>query len=214
MSEQIKIILADDHPIVRQGLRQVIEREADLLIVAECGDGAQALAAIEKHQPDFVVLDVDMPHANGFDVLRRLSEQDSTAKVILMTVHDEEEFFTEALRLGAKAYILKDCAIEDVIEAIRAVHAGENYVSRRLTKHLFRQSNYNKAETKNLTALTKTERQVLKLIADYKSSREIADALFVSPLTVKTHRRNINQKLDIEGGNALIKFALENKALL
>ncbi len=212
MSEQIRILIADDHPIVRQGLRQIIGREPDLLIVAECGDGETALAEIEKYQPDFLILDVDMPRASGFDVLRRLGEQKTATKVILMTVHDEAEFFHEALRLGAQAYVLKECAIEDIIDAIRAVAAGQNYVSQRLNQHLFRRPN--PVESNNLTNLTATERQVLKLIAEYKSSKEIADALFISPLTVKTHRRNINLKLNIEGTNALMKFALENKTLL
>lgn len=213
MSHPIKIILADDHPLVRQGLRQVIEREPDLFIAAECGDGEIALAEIEKHQPDFVILDVDMPRANGFDVLRRLRERKTEVKVILLTVHDEVEFFDEALRLGAQSYILKECAIEEVINAVRAVIAGQNYVSRRLNQHFFRRAARGESKS-GLANLTPTERQILKLIAEYKTNKEIGDALYISPLTVKTHRRNINLKLEIEGSNALMKYALENKNLL
>lgn len=213
MFHQIKIIIADDHPLVRQGLRQVIEREPDLLIAAECGDGETALAEIEKYQPDFLILDVDMPRANGFDVLRRLRERRSEVKVILLTVHDEVEFFNEALSLGAQAYILKECAVEEVIIAIRQVAAGQNYISQRLNQHFFRQAS--RGESKGGPAnLTPTERQILKLIAEYKTNKEIGDTLFISPLTVKTHRRNINLKLEIEGSNALMKYALENKNLL
>ncbi len=212
MSDQIKIILADDHPLVRQGLRQVIEHEPDLFIAAECGDGESALAEIEKQSPDVLILDVDMPRASGFDVLRRLRERRVEIKVILLTVHDEIEFFNEALSLGARAYILKECAIEEVINAIRAVSAGQNYVSQRLNQHFFHRSN--RSESNGLANLTPTERQILKLIADYKTSKEIGDALFISPLTVKTHRRNINAKLQIEGSNALMRYALENKNLL
>lgn len=213
MSEKIKIILADDHPIVRQGLRQTVEREPDLIVLAECGDGAAALEEIERHQPDVAILDVDMPRRTGFDVLRGLSEQRAAApKAILLTVHDEPEFLNEALRLGAAAYILKESAIEEIVRAIRLVHAGENFVSTRLNQYLFRRSNPLAANS--LANLTATERAVLKLLANYKTSREIADALFISPLTVKTHRRNISHKLGIEGSNALMRFALENKTLL
>lgn len=212
MADKIKIILADDHPIVRQGLRQVIEREPDLIVAAECGDGEAALAEIERQKPDIAILDLDMPRAGGFDVLRRLSEQQSTVRAILLTVHDEVEFFNEALNLGARAYILKECAVEEVVNAIRAVAAGESFASQRLQQYLFRRAS--RPESNGLTNLTPTEREVLKLIADYKTSREIGAELFISPLTVKTHRRNISLKLNIEGNNALMKFALENKSLL
>lgn len=212
MPDKIKIILADDHPIVRQGLRQVIEREPDLLVAAECGDGAAAMAAIEEHAPDAAILDVDMPHRTGFDVLRHLSESGAATLGILLTVHDEAEFFHEARRLGARAYILKECAIEEIVPAIRRVVAGEEFASTRLDQHLSRRSNETAAS--RLTRLTPTERAILKLLADYKTTKEIADALFISPLTVKTHRRNVSGKLEIEGTNALMRFALENKTLL
>ena len=212
MSDKIKIILADDHPIVRQGLRQVIERESDLLIAAECGDGAAATSAIEEHAPDAAILDVDMPHQTGFDVLRHLQTSGATTRGILLTVHDEAEFFHEAIRLGACAYILKECAIEEIVLAIRAVVAGDHFSSPRLDQYLSPRSN--QTEASRLASLTPTERAVLKLLADYKTGREIADALFISPLTVKTHRRNISRKLEIEGTNALMRFALENKTLL
>lgn len=212
MTDKIRIIIADDHPIVRQGLRRVIEREADLEIAAEAGDGETALNFIVSLQPDVVVLDVDMPKLNGFEVLEKMQARQIQTRAILLTVHNEEEFFTEALRLGAQAYILKDCAIEDVVTAVRAVLAGRNYVSQELNSYLFRQ--HRAAPRPALSQLTPTERQILKLIAEYKTNKEIGDTLFISPLTVKTHRRNISQKLDIEGNHALMKFALENKSLL
>ena len=212
MVETIKIILADDHPIVRQGLRQIIEREADLRVSAECADGAAALDEIEKHRPDVAILDVDMPRATGFDVLRRLREQCANVNAILLTVHDEPEFLHEARRLGARGYILKECAVEEIVTAIRRVAAGETYVSPQLQAHFSPRPN--QLQTNGFADLTHAERQILKLIAEYKTNKEIGDALFISPLTVKTHRRNINFKLKIEGNNALMKFALDNKSLL
>ena len=126
----------------------------------------------------------------------------SAVQVILMTVHDEVEFFNEALDLGAKAYILKECAVEEVVNAVRAVCANQSYTSQRMLQYLFRRGS--RVEPGGLAALTPTERQVLKLIADYKTSREIAEVLNISPLTVKTHRRNISSKLDITGSNVLM----------
>lgn len=211
MSEKIRIIIADDHPIVRQGLRRVIEREADLEVVAEASDGETALNNIVFLQPDAIVLDVDMPKMNGFEVLRGMRERETSTRAILLTVHNEEEFFKEAFQLGAQAYVLKDSAIEDVVTAVRAVINGRNYVSQELSRYFFREQA--RDSRPNLPDLTPTEKQILKLIADYKTNKEIGDTLFISPLTVKTHRRNISLKLDIEGNNALMKFALENKNL-
>ena len=212
MNEKITILIADDHPILRQGLKQIIEREIDLEVVGEAGDGAAALSEIVSREPAIVVLDVDMPKLNGFAVLEAMREKQSAVRVILLTVHDEEEFFSEALRLGAHGYVLKDSAVEDIVKAVRAVHAGGNFISPTLSTHLFAPNKQNpRSDLANLTA---TEREILKLIAEYKINREIADALFISPHTVKTHRRNICVKLDLEGNHALMKYALENKTRL
>ncbi len=212
MSIKVKIILADDHPIVRQGLRQVIEREPDFIISAECSNGREVLTTLETQPADVLILDVDMPLMNGFEVLSRLLQINSDVKVILLTVHDEIEFYNEAMRLGAMAYILKECAIEDIVLAIRSVISGQTYSSNRLTHHLSTRLNQNNSE--GVSALTPMEREILRMIADYKTNNEIGDKLFISPLTVKTHRRNISQKLNIVGNHALMKFALENKQLL
>jgi DNA-binding NarL/FixJ family response regulator len=137
MTEKIKILIADDHPLIRQGLRQIIEREADLEIVYECGDGQAALSEILSRQPDVVILDVDMPHKTGLEVLRNLGENAFAGKAILLTVHNEEEFFDEAIENGAKGYLLKDSVVEDIIVAIRTIVSGQNYVSPALTTMLF-----------------------------------------------------------------------------
>jgi DNA-binding NarL/FixJ family response regulator len=215
MTEKIKILIADDHPIIRQGLRHMIEREADLEIVFECGDGQTALAEILSRRPDVAILDIDMPHKTGLEVLRGLGENDFTGKAILLTVHSEEEFFDEAIRGGAKGYLLKDSVVEDIIVAIRTIVGGHNYVSPALTTMLFRRKR-GPAQTKlsALEVLTPTERTVLGLIAEYRTNNQIAETLFISPATVKTHRRNICAKLDLEGNHALMKFAVEYKSEL
>jgi DNA-binding NarL/FixJ family response regulator len=209
---QTSLILADDHPIVRQGLRQLIEREADMHLLLECSDGVTAFNETIDKTPDVLILDIDMPGKNGLEVLKSLNEANFSGKVVVMTVHSEEEFFDEALRLGAHGYVLKDSAVEDVIVAIRAVRAGQNYVSPALTRLLFKQKG--QQSTSDFDSLTPTEKQVLKLIAEYQTNNQIAEALFISPLTVKTHRRNICIKLDLEGNHALMRFAVEYKGKL
>jgi DNA-binding NarL/FixJ family response regulator len=201
MTEPIRLVVADDHPIVRQGLRQVIEKDPGLKIVAEAGDGQTALDQIKATLPDVVILDIDMPVLNGFDVARALAGLRLPVKVIFLTVHCEEEFFNEALNLGVNGYVLKDSAVTDIASCIRAVAAGQNYVSPALTAYLFRQRQREpQPQRTGIDILTPTERQILRLIAEYKTSKEIAAALFISPHTVQTHRKNICVKLELEGG--------------
>jgi DNA-binding NarL/FixJ family response regulator len=207
------LILADDHPIVRQGLRQTIEQQDDMEVLLECGDGQTAVEQTLGRTPDVVILDIDMPLKSGLEVLGELRSRSFKGKVIMLTVHSEEEFFDEALRLGAEGYVLKDSAVQDVVSAIRSVTNGQNYVSPALTALLFNQrSRMERGGTSPFETLTPTERQILKLIADYQTNNQIADQLFISPLTVKTHRRNIALKLGLEGNHALMKFAVEHKA--
>jgi DNA-binding NarL/FixJ family response regulator len=215
MTEPIRLVIADDHPIVRQGLRQVIEKDAGLQVVAEAGDGQAALEQIKATQPRVAILDIDMPNLSGFEVARALTRLSLPVEIIFLTVHCEEEFFNEALELGAKGYVLKDSSVTDVVACVRAVAAGQNYVSPALTSYLFRQRQQETSRQRSgVDALTPTERQILKLIAEYKTSKEIAAALFISPHTVQTHRKNICVKLELEGNHALMRFALEHKSQL
>jgi DNA-binding NarL/FixJ family response regulator len=214
MSDRIRLVIADDHPLLREGLRRVIEQEIDLQVLAEAGDGAAALENIIALEPQIAILDVDMPKLNGFEVIRALNEKRVDVDVIMLTVHREEEFFNEALRLGAKGYVLKDSAVTDIVSGIRAVAAGQNYVSPALTSYLFKPRREAYAKPSGFETLTPTERRVLQLIAEYKTSNQIAEELFISPHTVKTHRKNICAKLNLEGSHALMKFALEHKTTL
>jgi DNA-binding NarL/FixJ family response regulator len=212
MNERKTVVIIDDHPLLRQGLRQMLERETDLEIVAEAGDGETALQEILTHRPDIVVTDIDMPRKTGLEILRALGEWNFGGKVILLTVHSEEEFFDEAIRLGANGYLLKDSVVEDIIIAVRTVLNGQNYVSPALMTILLQQKRQ-PAQKKptGIDVLTPAERQVLKLIAEYQTNNQIAETLFISPATVKTHRRNICSKLDLEGNHSLMKFAVEYK---
>jgi len=215
MTKPIRLVIADDHPILRQGLRYMIEKEPDLVIVAEADDGEAALEQIKETQPQVAILDVDMPRLSGFEVARALAGLALPVEIIFLTVHCEEEFFEEALDLGAKGYVLKDSSVTDIVACVRAVAGGQNYVSPALTAYLFRQSRAGTPLRRSgLDVLTPTERRILKLVAEYKTSKEIAATLFISPHTVQTHRKNLCLKLELEGNHALMRFALTHKSQL
>lgn len=216
MKTGVRILIADDHPIVRQGLRHVIEDEARLTIVGEVSDGRAALDQIERLRPDVVLLDIDMPGLDGFGVAREIEARRLPVAIIFLTVYREERFFREAVQLGARGYVLKDSAATDIVSSIHAVVAGAHYTSPALTSYLVTRQKQGAAApgAHALDALTPTERRVLALIADYKTSRDIGEVLHISHRTVQTHRTNICLKLDLHGNHALMKFALDHKAEL
>jgi DNA-binding NarL/FixJ family response regulator len=215
MQTDINIILADDHPFIRQGLRATIEREPRLKVLAEAGDGRTALALIQSLRPQVAILDIDMPEMDGFSVARQVRQQKLPVEIIFLSIHREEEFLNRALELDAKGYVTKDSAVTDIVSGIRAVADGQHYVSPALASILVAQRRQTAAPRREgLASLSPTERQVLKLIAEYKTSKEIAAMLGISPLTVKTHRQNICLKLDVQGNHGLMKFALEHQAEL
>jgi DNA-binding NarL/FixJ family response regulator len=214
---EIKLVIADDHPVFRQGLRQVIESDPQLKVLGEASDGISAIELIEKALPDVAVLDVGMPNADGFEVARVLQQKRLNVKMIFLTMHQDERFLNAALDLGVKGYLLKDSAVGDIIASIKAVEAGQDYVSSVLTGYLINRGRraIRLAEEKPaLSKLSSTELRVLKLLAEYKTSKEIAAELFVSPRTVEHHRANICEKLELRGSHALIKFAVEHQSEL
>jgi DNA-binding NarL/FixJ family response regulator len=212
MDTRTRILIADDHPIVRQGLRQVIEADRGLEVVAEATDGKMALDKIQSLRPHIAILDIDMPGLDGFGVAREIRERQLPVDIIFLTVFREESFFDEALRLGTKGYVLKDAAVTDIVTSIKAVAAGEHFTSPALTSYLVKRRAAARGPQKpGLQDLTPTERRILALLADYKTSREIGEALHISPRTVQTHRTNICTKLDLHGSHALMKFALDHK---
>jgi DNA-binding NarL/FixJ family response regulator len=208
MEKALQILIADDHPIVRQVLRQVIESDAALKVIAEAGNGIEALAAIQKHQPRIAVIDIDMPGLDGFQIALGIREKKIDVEIIFLTVHREESFMKKALSSGAKGYVLKDSAVTDIVTAIKAAHQGQSFISPAMMSYLIKPQTPKNYE--GLASLTPSERNVLKLIAQYKTTKEIAEILFVSSRTVESHRLNICQKLHLQGSHFLIKFALEH----
>jgi DNA-binding NarL/FixJ family response regulator len=217
MSNKIRVVIADDHPVYRRGLSMVIAADSRIELVAEAEDGRAALARIREATPDVAVLDVDMPHIGGFDVMRELQKLKLQTEVIFLTMYKDEGLFNTAMDLGVKGYILKDSAVTDIVASIKAVAAGENYISAPLATYLVNRSQRRAAfaqQKPSINNLTPTERRILKLIAEHKTSPQIAAELFISVRTVERHRLNIGAKLDLHGSNALLRFALENKQQL
>ena len=206
MSNQIRILIADDHPIFRSGLSQLLKLEANIEIVGEAENGKQALSMIRETLPDVAVLDIDMPEKGGFEVAKELSAEQISTEIIFLTMHKNETLFNAALKLGVKGFVLKDSAMEDILNAVKTVATGESFFSQPLTKFLLK-----RAKPDLTDSLTASEKRILSLIGEYKSSREIAETLFISVRTVERHRENISLKLDLHGNKALLKFALENK---
>lgn len=207
--------MADDHPIVRQGLRQMIEKDKNLSIVAEAGDGQAALRLIETFEPDVAVLDIDMPEMDGFAVVRELRRKKIKVEVVFLTMHHEEELFQAAMDLNVKGYVLKDSAISDIVSAIKSAAKNHPFLSPALSALLLnrrRRHEQLEQEKPGLHLLTPTEKRVLKLIAEDKTSKEIGEELFISYRTVETHRANISRKLDLHGTLALVKFAAIHKS--
>ncbi len=215
MPDIIKIIIADDHPIFRGGLRQIISAEKSIDIIGEADNGEKALEIILENKPDIAILDIDMPKKTGLDVLRNL--KDSKTKIIFLTMYAEEDIFDEAMNLGIKGYVLKDSAVNDIIECILSVNEDNYYISPNVSNLLVNRRNKARNLIKKnpeLGNLTKTERNILKFISENKTSKEIADILFLSHRTVENHRTNISNKLNLRGSHSLLKFAIENKSYL
>ena len=210
-------MIVDDHPIFRQGLRAVIEADARLKVVAQATDGDEALNLLQDHKPDVAVLDLDMPGKDGFAVARAIQSQQLPVAVIILTMHDSESLFNAALDLGVKGFVLKDSALPEIIDCIKAVAAGRNYISAQLSNYLLNRGNRAGAlarERPGLNDLTPAERNILKLIANEKTSKQIADELNISIRTVDRHRANIADKLGLHGSTALFRFAVMNRSEL
>lgn len=217
MSGFITLVIADDHPLFRKGLREVIESDQSIQIVGEAGDGEAALLLIQRLAPAIAILDIDMPVMGGLGVGRELRKQEADVDVIFLTMYKEEDLFNEALDVGARAYVLKDSAVNDILNAVHTVADGRYYVSPALSDNLIRRST--RAEkllrhVPTLQDLTPAELRVLKLIAGSKTSKEIAGILSLSYKTVENHRTSIASKLHLRGSHSLLKFALENRDVL
>lgn len=217
MAGRIKVLIVDDHPLFRQGLRQVVVADSRFELIAEAGDGLAALQLIQEKKPDVAALDVNLPGLSGLEIARKLQGKRLPTRIIILTMYTEEETFNRAMDLGVTGFVLKENAVADILNGIAAVAKGEHYLSPSISGYLVRRRSRAEslaARKPGLEDLTKAELRILKLIADKKTSREIAAELFISPRTVEAHRANISTKLELRGSHSLLHFALENRAAL
>jgi len=205
----IRVVLVEDHTIVRQGLRTLLEKGPELEVSGEAGSGREAVELVRKLMPEVVIMDITLPDLNGIEATRRITTELPDVKVLMLSIHSDTRFVVRALRAGASGYLLKDCAFEELISAIRAVVANRTYLSPRIAgvvvKEYLRSSR--DKDSSSFSTLTRREREVLQLVAEGQTTKEIAFSLGISVKTVETHRRNLMEKLGTNTLAELIKYA-------
>jgi two-component system, NarL family, response regulator NreC len=208
MSQKIRILLADDHAVVRQGFKMILASQPDMEIVGEAGNGREAVELAERLHPDVAVVDVAMPELNGIEATRRMGETAPRTRVLALSMHKDSVYVREILRAGARGYLLKDQIDSDLIAAVRAVARGEGYLSPAVSDAVL--NDYRKHVSNPIDLLTSREREVLQMIAEGKTNKEIATVLELSVYTVDAHRGHIMEKLNMHSVNELVRFALRN----
>jgi two-component system, NarL family, response regulator NreC len=211
MAMSIRILLADDHTVVRDGLRALLEKQPDMEVVAEAADGRDSVSLAEEHSPDVVIMDIAMPNMNGIEATRRILAANPRTAVVILSMHQDESYVLRSLKAGAKGYLLKDSLRADVIDAIRSVAQGRSFLTRKVSR-LLQEDYVTQLERRGLDdsyeLLTDREREVLHLVAEGRTNKEVAAMLNVSITTVETHRTHILQKLSLHSIPELILYAV------
>lgn len=205
----IRVLLADNHTLVRAGLRALLQNIEGIQVVAEAGDGREALHLIAVHQPDLVLMDIAMPEMNGLEATAHVVKEFPQVRVMILSMHANEEYVLQALRSGAMGYVLKDAGISELELAVRAIVRGETYLSPAVSKHVV--ADYVRrvsSEPSSLEQLTSRQREILQLIAEGRTTKEIADLLYVSVKTVETHRLQLMKRLNIHDIAGLVRYAI------
>ncbi|KKM11861.1 chemotaxis protein CheY [Clostridiales bacterium PH28_bin88] len=210
--KNIQVLVVDDHPLIREGLRKILALEAGITVVAEAGDGVQAIEAARRYRPDVILMDINMPKMNGIDATRIIREDVPSAGIVALTIHDDEQYVLELIRAGISGYVLKDIDAHELIQAIRRVANGESVIHPAITKKVFgelRRSAY--SEPKTWEDLTERELEVLAHIAHGEANKVIANRLCISEKTVKNHISSIFRKLGVTDRTQAALFAVKNK---
>ncbi len=205
---KIRILLADDHSVVRQGFRAILASQPDMEVVAEAANGREAVEQAQSLQPDVVVMDVAMPELNGIEATRRIQEEAPRARVLALSMHKDSVYVREILRAGARGYLLKDAIDTDLIAAVRSVAKGDGYISPSVSEAVL--SDYRKHVTNPIDLLSSREREVLQMIAEGLINKEIATRLNLSVYTVEAHRGRLMDKLNLHSSSELVRFAIRN----
>jgi DNA-binding NarL/FixJ family response regulator len=208
MREKIHILLADDHAVVRQGFKMILAAQPDMEIVGEAGNGREALDLAGQLQPDVIVMDVAMPELNGIEATRRVADLSPRSRVLALSMHKDSVYVREILRAGARGYLLKDSIASDLLAAVRAVARGEGYLSPGVSDAVL--NDYRRHVTDPIDLLTSREREVLQMIAEGKTNKEIATVLNLSVYTVDAHRGRIMEKLNVHSVTDLVRFAVRS----
>ena len=209
----IKVFLADDHAVVRDGMKALLEGDHDITVVGIASNGRDAVRQVQKFNPDVVVMDIAMPELNGIEATARICEASPSIRVIILSMHDTSEHIFQALKAGARGYLIKESAGKEVITAVRTVHSGRRYLSQKIEEKVIENYiDYRKTapDRSPLDKLSLREREILQLVVEGKSSAMIAESLFLSPKTIETYRSRLMQKLGIKDLPSLVKFAIQH----
>jgi DNA-binding NarL/FixJ family response regulator len=212
MGQKVRIVIAEDHTILREGLKSLLSSNPDFEIIGEAEDGREAIRCVEKFKPDLILMDLSMPRINGLDAIKEIKKRFSETKILVLTVHKTEEYILATLKSGADGYILKDSTHAELVLAVKNVLSGKHYISPGISEKVIEGYLEGKKTLKRKSSwetLTQREREILKLIAEGYKNKEIGDYLCISPKTVEKHRANLMEKLDLHNIQALTTFAIE-----
>jgi len=214
MSQKVRIVIAEDHTILREGLRSLLSSDPNLEVVGEAEDGREAIQCVEKFKPNLILTDLSMPRMNGMEAIKEIKRQSPETKILVLTVHKAEEYILSTFQAGADGYLLKDSTHAELVMAVKKVLSGKHYISPEISEKVIEGYLEGKKTLKSRTSwetLTQREREILKLIAEGYKNKEIANYLCISTKTVEKHRANLMEKLDLHNAQALTAFAIEKE---
>ena len=213
MENRIKVLIADDHPLFRQGIKQILELEKDITVVAQASNGSEAVQLARELAPDVILMDINMPGTGGLQAIEEIKGENINSRIIVLTIHEDREYLIKTLQMGAEGYVLKDAEPSVLIDAIRSVYLGQSYIQPNMTKELvmeFNRITLHSRDKYGENRLATREREVLKLIAEGMINKEIATRLYISEKTVKNHVSNIFRKLNVSDRTQAAIYALKN----